>query len=325
VTTPDIIGASNYPYIAIEGVIGVGKTTLARLLRPRFQAEVVLEAFDENPFLSDFYSDRARYAFQTQLFFLLSRYRQQQAAVSGLSHSALLADYFFEKDMLFAHLNIPSPDELEMYDRLYEALSEKVRRPDVVVYLRAHVDTLMARIAMRDRPYERQMDETYIAALRQGYEHLFAHYSKAPLLVIESDDLDFVGHPENVDVIEQRIRSTLAGVRQPTLPRISFPVPPRPAWRLVSPPPAEPRTETNWQALGDFLILAEAVGHIGGALAQQPPVGPDGAPELISSAIRDAHQALQILAHRTGVHLEQLAQSDSPRHEPAPRDQGPLL
>ncbi len=314
-TTSDSITANRYPYIAIEGVIGVGKTTLARLLRPRFQAEVVLEAFDENPFLSDFYGDRARYAFQTQLFFLLSRYRQQQAAVNCLHQSALIADYFFEKDRLFAHLNIPSPDELEMYDRLYEALSEKVRLPDIVVYLRAHVDTLMARIAMRDRTYERQMDRNYIAALRQGYEHLFAHYDATPLLVIESDDLDFVRSPESLEGIEQRIRSTLSGVRQPTLPRISFPDPPRPAWRLVSTPPTEPRQETNWQALGDYLILAEAVGRIGGVLAQQPPVGPEGASESVSDAICDAHHALRLLAYRTNIELEQSmpSASDEPR------------
>jgi deoxyguanosine kinase len=323
VTTAHTVPGDTYPYVAIEGVIGVGKTTLARLLRPRFQAEIVLEAFDQNPFLSDFYGDRARYAFQTQLFFLLSRYRQQQAAVGCLYRSALLADYFFEKDRLFAHLNISSPDELEMYDRLYEALSEKVRLPDIVVYLRAQVDTLMARIAMRDRTYERQMDRNYIAALRQGYEHLFAHYDATPLLVIESDDLDFVGHPENLDVIEQRIRSTLAGVRQPTLPRISFPVPPRPAWRLVSTPPAEPRTETNWQALGDFLILAEAVGRIGGALAEQPPVGPDGAPESVSSAIRDAHHALQLLAHRTDVRLGLTGEESHPPETASRRRGGP--
>jgi deoxyguanosine kinase len=324
VTTSDTSTPGRHPYIAIEGVIGVGKTTLARLLRPRFRADIVLEAFDENPFLSDFYEDRARYAFQTQLFFLLSRYRQQQAAVNCLPHSALLADYFFEKDKLFAHLNIPSLDELEMYDRLYEALSEKVRLPDIVVYLRAQVDTLMARIAMRDRTYERHMDRNYIVALRQGYEHLFAHYDATPLLVIESDDLDFVGSPENLDVIEQRIRSALAGVRQPPLPRISFPVPPRPAWRLVSTPPAEPRVETNWQALGDFLMLAEAVGRIGGVLAQHPPVGPDGAPESVSDAIRDAHQAIQLLAQRTEVRLEQGTGSGNAPHEHASHKQGGL-
>lgn len=301
---------TKHPYIAIEGVIGVGKTTLARLLQSRFQAETVLEAFDENPFLSNFYGDRARYAFQTQLFFLLSRYRQQQVAAQQLTHGALFADYFFEKDRLFAHLNIKGSDELEMYDRLYEALAEKVRVPDLVVYLRAQVDTLMARIAMRDRTYERQMDRDYISALRQGYEHLFADYEATPLLVIESDSLDFVRNPDDLDAVEQRIRSMLAGVRQPTLPRISFPVPPRPAWQLVSEPLPEPRTKANWQALGDFLALAESVGRIGGALAQQAPVGPSGAPGSVRDALRDANRALLILAERTGVELEQVDRSD---------------
>lgn len=205
-----------HSYIVFEGVIGVGKTTLARLLQPRFQSELLLEAFDENPFLSDFYSDRARYAFQTQIFFLLSRYRQQQAAPRLLRQRSLLADYFFEKDKLFAHLNITG-DELTMYDHLYAALAEKVRRPDLVVYLRADVDTLMARIAMRDRPYERQMDRGYIAALARAYEALFTHYTTAPLLVIESDEMDFVRRPADLAHIEQRIRAALAGVRQPSL------------------------------------------------------------------------------------------------------------
>jgi len=301
---------TKHPYIAIEGVIGVGKTTLVRLLQPRFYAETVLEAFDENPFLSDFYGDRARYAFQTQLFFLLSRYRQQQVAARQLALGALISDYFFEKDRLFAHLNIESSDELEMYDRLYEALAEKVRVPDLVVYLRAHVDTLMARIAMRDRTFERQMDQNYIAALRYGYEHLFTDYSATPLLVIESDSLDFVRNPNDLDAVEQRIRSTLAGVRQPTLPRISFPVPPRPAWQLVSEPIPEPRTKANWQALGDFLALVESVGNIGGALGQHAPVGPAGAPLSVREALRDANRALLVLAERTGVELEQVARSE---------------
>jgi len=295
----------HHPYIAIEGVIGVGKTTLARLLQPRFDGGAILEAFDENPFLSDFYGDRSRYAFQTQLFFLLSRYRQQQTATERLRRGALLSDYFFGKDRLFAHLNITGEDELAMYDRLYDALSEKVTPPDLVVYLRAEMETLMARIAMRDRTYERQMERGYIAALRQEYETLFARYEATPLLVIDTDNLDFVRQADDLDDIENRIRAALAGVRQPTLPEIGKPVPPRPAWTLISAPTPEPRTEANWQALGDFLALAEAVGRIGGALSQQPPIGPEGAPEEIQAALQDAARALNILSLRTGVSLEE--------------------
>lgn len=264
----------------------------------------MLEAFDENPFLSDFYADRAQYAFQTQLFFLLSRYRQQQRVPAMLKERTLLSDYFFEKDKLFAHLNITTPDELAMYDRLYDALSEKVRKPDLVVYLRADVNTLMARIAMRDRTYEREMDRSYIAALRQGYERLFSDYDATPLLVIESDDLDFVRYPQDLDDIEQRIRSALAGVRQPLLPEISIPVQPRRAWTLAPEIKPEPCTEANWQALGDFLALAESVGRVGGALSAQAPVGPDGTPPVIEGAIQDAYRALMILAQRTGVQLD---------------------
>lgn len=296
--------AEHHPYIAIEGVIGVGKTTLARLLQARFHGETVLEAFDENPFLSDFYDDRTRYAFQTQLFFLLSRYRQQQAIAAQRGKRVLLSDYFFAKDRLFAHLNIAGGDELVMYDRLYDALSEKVSQPDLVVYLRAEMDTLMARIAMRDRTFERQMDRSYIAALRQSYEALFADYETTPLLVIDTDALDFVRRPEDLDDVENRIHAALAGVRQPTLPEIALPVGPRPAWTLAAMPELAPRSEANWQALGDFLALAEAVGQIGGALAQHPPIGPEGAPASMQAALRAAAHALAALSQRTGVSLD---------------------
>lgn len=294
----------HHPYIAIEGVIGVGKTTLVRMLQQRFHGSTILEAFDENPFLSDFYGDRTRYAFQTQLFFLLSRYRQQQTASGLLRRGTLLADYFFAKDRLFAHLNINSDDELAMYDRLYDALSEKVTQPDLVVYLRAEMDALMARIAMRDRTYERQMDRSYIVALRQGYETQFANYTATPLLVIETDALDFVRESADLDDIEQRIRAALAGVRQPTLPDIALTAQPRPAWTLTASPAPEPQSKANWQALGDFLALAEAVGRIGGALAQHPPIGPEGTPESIQIALKAAARALAALSERTGVNLD---------------------
>src|SRR5512146_1351061 len=175
-------------YIAIEGVIGVGKTTLVRLLQPEFQADILLEVFEENPFLSKFYEDRARYAFQTQMFFLLSRYYQQRRGVPELlaSGKALLSDYTFEKDALFARINL-SGDELEMYDRLHEALAEKIPMPDLIVYLKADTDTLMQRIAFRDRPYERQMERGYINDVNQAYDAFFAGEARRrrPVLVID--------------------------------------------------------------------------------------------------------------------------------------------
>ncbi len=197
-------------YIAIEGVIGVGKTTLARLLQPRFDnSELLLEVFEENPFLSDFYSDRARYAFQTQIFFLLSRYRQQNSTVPAILNSGknLLADYTFAKDALFARINLRG-DELTMYHRVHEALAEKIPLPDLTVYLSASVDTLMARIALRDRPYERSMERAYIADLVAAYDDFFAE-TKTPKLVINSNALDFVRYPEHLNLIENKIRAAL--------------------------------------------------------------------------------------------------------------------
>ncbi len=290
------------PYIAIEGVIGVGKTTLARKLKPQFQASLMLEAFDKNPFLSNFYSDRARYAFQTQIFFLLNRYQQQQTIPSQLQTNALLADYFFRKDLLFAELNLAG-DEMVMYERLYRTLAENIRLPDLVVYLRAGVDTLMARIAMRDRTYEREMDRSYIAALRQTYEQLFASYKATPLLVIESDDLDFVRSPHDLDEIESQIEAALQGTRQPTLPSMEATAPPSITWQLPSVPADEPGTEANWRVLGNFLALTQTVGEVGGALSQHPPICPDGASEELQRSLISASQALKALAERVGVEL----------------------
>jgi len=206
-------------YIAIEGVIGVGKTTLARLLQPRFEnTEILLEVFEENPFLSDFYGDRARYAFQTQIFFLLSRYRQQNSTVPAILQTGknLLADYTFAKDSLFARINLEG-DELTMYHRVHEALAEKISLPDLTVYLSATVDTLMGRIALRDRPYERSMERAYIAQLAAAYDDFFSQ-TETPKLIIDSNALDFVRHPEHLSLIENKMREAL-GISpfQPTL------------------------------------------------------------------------------------------------------------
>jgi len=201
--------SSSHFYIAIEGVIGVGKTTLARLLQPRLGAdEVLLEVFEENPFLAKFYADRARYAFQTQIFFLLSRYQQQRRTVPGFLESgkSLITDYIFGKDALFALINLEG-DELEMYFRVHEALAEKIPDPDLIVYLRADPAVLMQRIALRDRPYERNMDPAY--QLHQVYEEHFAAPNTVPVLTIDTTHMDFVRHPEHLEDIEHRIRRAL--------------------------------------------------------------------------------------------------------------------
>ena len=199
-------------YIAIEGVIGVGKTTLARLLQPAFNAEILLEIFEENPFLSDFYGDRERYAFQTQIFFLLSRYHQQHRKIPELlaQNDNLLSDYTFAKDGLFARINL-NGDELDMYERVHEALAEKIRHPDLLVFLRAETQTLMDRIAMRDRPYERNMDSGYIAALGETYAEFFSKpYNNTPVLTIDTDDLNFVRKAEDLAFIREKIEEALA-------------------------------------------------------------------------------------------------------------------
>lgn len=207
-------------YIAIEGVIGVGKTTLARQLQQPFGAQLVLEVFEENPFLAKFYTDRARYAFQTQMFFLLSRYRQHQQVPGLLSQGALIADYIFAKDWLFARLNL-SGDEWEMYQRIHAALAERVQAPDLIVYLQADTEVLMSRIAQRDRPYERDMDPQYIESLRRAYEQFFATYHEGPVLKIDTNRLNFVAIPADLRAIMGRIRSALeAGTFQQPLPHL---------------------------------------------------------------------------------------------------------
>ncbi len=197
-------------YIAIEGVIGVGKTTLARLLQPNFEAELFLEVFEENPFLADFYSDRARYAFQTQIFFLLSRYHQQKAIAKKLSPKKnVIADYTFKKDALFAGINLEN-DELTTYHQVHDALAEKISLPDLIVYLRATTDVLMQRIAHRDRHYERDMDSSYIDELNHAYEDFFGDgYNDPKILIIDTDNLNYVAHEEDLKQVEGRIRQSL--------------------------------------------------------------------------------------------------------------------
>ncbi|MGA2820137.1 MAG: deoxynucleoside kinase [Anaerolineales bacterium] len=207
-------------YLAIEGVIGVGKTTLARLLQPIFSAALLLEVFEENPFLKLFYQDRERYAFQTQIFFLLSRYSQQHQAVpEALERGTLIADYTFAKDSLFAGINLHG-DEMDMYQRVHEALAERIPPPDLIVYLKAETEVLMQRIAQRDRPYERQMDRAYIDQLNGAYEDFLSQPRHGvAVLPIDTNHLNFVHSREDLDFVAQRVRGALGLVPyQPELP-----------------------------------------------------------------------------------------------------------
>lgn len=179
-------------YIVIEGVIGVGKTTLTHLLGDYLTSPTIFEAFEENPFLSDFYHDKSRYAFQTELFFLLTRYRQQKSLIKDASSPHhLISDYLFAKSKIFASLNLIN-DEWDLFCHIYDELLERVVQPDLVVYLQASVETLMTRIFSRDRQYERNMDIKYIDSLVRAYEMFFRNSNYPQLIKIETDSLDLV-------------------------------------------------------------------------------------------------------------------------------------
>jgi deoxyguanosine kinase len=281
-------------FLAIEGVIGVGKTTLARLLQPRVGAELVLEAFEENPFLSDFYADRTRYAFQTQMFFLLSRYRQQQAIPTLLARRPIIADYTFAKDSLFARMNLAG-DEWDVYEQLYNVLADRNPVPDLVVYLRADTDLLMLRIAMRDRAYEREMDRAYIESLRQVYERFFADYTRAPLLAINVNDLDYVQDPGALAFVEGQVRTALGiGVYQRALPQMET----AGSAGKESPAPlveaAGPTSE--WTAVKEFMAANAALGQLGAILAGGAAGWSGSLRVEMRAALDDAMRRLQRVA-----------------------------
>jgi deoxyadenosine/deoxycytidine kinase len=196
---------TRHPYVAIEGVIGVGKTTLARLLAERLKAELVLEEVEENPFLHEFYTDRARWAFQTQMHFLFSRYQQQRGLMqTDLFRQRVVSDYLFQKDRIFANLNL-TDRELSLYEKIVTQIELEVPRPDVVVYLQAKTDTLLARIRTRGRPFEKEMEREYLKALNEAYNYFFFHYTDAPLLVVNTDSIDFVRHAADLEDLSTRI------------------------------------------------------------------------------------------------------------------------
>ena len=177
-------------YIAIEGPIGVGKTTLATALADRLGGRVVLEAVEENPFLPGFYQDRRKHAFQAQLFFLLSRFQQQQELFQqDLFNQVTIADYLFAKDRIFASLTL-EPNELALYERIWQVLGARVVKPDLVVYLQARPEVLAARIRKRGRDFERSVTGEYLEQVSRAYGDFFFHYEDTPLLVVNTSDID---------------------------------------------------------------------------------------------------------------------------------------
>jgi deoxyadenosine/deoxycytidine kinase len=195
-----------FHYIGVEGVIGVGKTTVVERLAERFDATLVLEEWAQNPFLQGFYESAPGAAFQAELFFLLSRYRQQQELVQrNLFQEATFSDYIFEKSKLFAYLNLED-NELLIYEKLFSLLSESVPRPDLVVYLQAPTEVLMKRIRARGRPEEKHLSEDYLAEVNRAYNHYFFHYTQTPLLVVNTTDVDLANRPEDVDDLVRQIK-----------------------------------------------------------------------------------------------------------------------
>ena len=202
------------PYhIAIEGTIGVGKTSLAGILGDRLEAKLILEEFEENPFLVEFYKDSDRFAFQTQLFFLLSRYRQQQQLQqTDLFTKTLISDYMFVKDRLFAALNLDDK-EMSLYNTVARILEKNVASPDMVIFLQSDSDRLMQNIKLRGREYEKLIDWKYIDSLNQMYNEYFFRYDDSPLLIINTNDIDFVNNKDDLEEIIEFIRTPGEGTR----------------------------------------------------------------------------------------------------------------
>ena len=198
-------------YIVVEGVIGAGKTSLSRMLSERLQARLLLEEVEENPFLKDFYTDRSRYAFQTQMHFLFSRYQQQrELRQQDLFREKTVSDYLFQKDRIFANLNL-SDKELSLYEKVVSWLELEVTRPDVVVYLQAGTDTLLERVARRGRPFERDMDRDYMQALNEAYNYFFFHYDATPLLVVDTNGMNLADDTAQREDLRSRIEEHPGG------------------------------------------------------------------------------------------------------------------
>lgn len=207
---PAVTLPSDIQYIIVEGVIGAGKTTLARMFAERFNGRLVLEEFEENPFLERFYEDPPRWAFQTQLAFLASRFKQQKRLQDrDLFQQVIVSDYAFDKDRIFAHLNVKG-DELQLYETLYTLMEPSTPRPDLVIYLQSSPERLMDNIRRRGRSYEAKMDPEYIRALNDAYNYYFFRYYQSPLLIINAAEIDFVKNENELDELLRQVSTIKA-------------------------------------------------------------------------------------------------------------------
>lgn len=200
-------------YIVTEGPIGVGKTSLTTLLADELAARLILERAEDNPFLTDFYKDPARYRFQTQMFFLLNRFSQQQEMFQpDLFTRVTISDYLFDKDRIFAYLTLDE-HELPLYEQIYKILEPKIVKPDLVIFLQADTDTLLRRIKRRGRSFEKEINDDYIAAVNEAYNQFFFRYTDTPLLVINTSDIDFVHRRADLDDLLKQVLGMKHGTR----------------------------------------------------------------------------------------------------------------
>jgi deoxyadenosine/deoxycytidine kinase len=204
---------SELNYMVIEGAIGAGKTSLAQLLAERFGASLVLEEVEKNPFLMDFYKDRKRFAFQTQVYFLLSRFKQQQELLErDLFRSRMISDYLFWKDRIFASITL-SERELYLYEKILPILEKDIPKPDLVIYLQTAPEFLLKRIKEKGRDFEKGLDSEYISHLVESYNHFFFHYNSSPLLVVKNDNLDLQRKPGQFEDLINIIKEQKEGTR----------------------------------------------------------------------------------------------------------------
>jgi len=200
-----------FRYIVIEGPIGVGKTSLAKLLAKAFNARCILEKAEDNPFLPHFYGDRKKYAFQTQIFFLLNRFQQQkEIAQLDLFNQVTLCDYLFDKDRIFASINLDDR-EIALYEQVFHLLNAQIPSPDLVIFLQAKPEILLHRIKSRNASYEKEMGLEYVKMLIEAYNYYFFHYDQTPLLVVDTSEIDFVNRNEDFDQLLREIKQMKKG------------------------------------------------------------------------------------------------------------------